>query len=94
MEDLILFIVFSLSVYRVTRLLIEDEILDEVRDWAYTKVKPGGRLSYLMGCPWCLSFWVAIPLMILYIASPTGMMVVGLPLAGSAIAGMIYQKVE
>lgn len=86
-------IVFLLAVYRATRLIIEDEILDGPRDWAYSKVKPGGKLAYLLGCPWCMSFWVAIPLAILYVLSPTGMMVAGLPLAGSAVTGLIYQKV-
>lgn len=86
-------IVFLISVYRLTRLIIEDEIFDAPRDWAYSKVKPGGKLEYLLGCPWCASFWVAIPLTILYLVSPTGMMVAGLPLAGSAVSGFIYQKV-
>jgi hypothetical protein len=90
---MIRFIVFLLAVYRATRLIIEDEILDGPRDWAYSKVKPGGKLAYLLGCPWCMSFWVAIPLAILYVVSPTGMMVAGLPLAGSAVTGLIYQKV-
>lgn len=93
MEAVIRFIVFLLAVYRVTRLIIQDEILDGPRDWAYSKVKRGGKLEYLLGCPWCMSFWVAIPLAILYIVSPTGMMVAGLPLAGSAVTGFIYQKV-
>ncbi len=90
---MIRFIVFLLAVYRVTRLIIEDEILDGPRDWAYRQVKPGGKLAYLLGCPWCMSFWVAIPFAILYVVSPTGMMVAGLPLAGSAVTGLMYQKV-
>lgn len=93
MIQLTLLLVFLLATYRLTRLVIEDEIFDRPRDWIYRKVKPGGKLEYLLGCPWCLSFWVAIPLMILYVFFPTGMMVVGLPLAGSAVAGLIYQKV-
>lgn len=93
MHKLILFLVFILSVYRVTRLLIEDEIIDEARDWYFSKVKTGGKLEYLMTCYWCLSFWVAIPFAILYIAKPDGMMVAGLPLASSAVVGFISQKV-
>lgn len=90
---MIRFIVFLLAVYRVTRLIIQDEILGDQRDWLYSKVKRGGKLEYLLGCPWCMSFWVAIPFAILYVVSPTGMMVVGLPLAGSAVTGLIDQKV-
>ena len=86
-------VVFLLAVYRTTRLILQDEILDGPREWAFSKAKPGGKLEYLLTCPWCLSFWVAIPLSILYLVSPTGMMVVGLPLAGSAVTGIIDQKV-
>lgn len=93
MTSSIRFIVFLLSVYRATRLIIQDEILDGPREWVYSKVKPGGKLEYLLSCPWCVSFWVAIPLAILYVVSPTGMMVVGLPLAGSAVTGILDQKV-
>lgn len=92
--NLVLLLVFFLATYRLTRLVIEDEIFDTPRDWLYSKVRSGGKLEYLLGCEWCVSFWVAIPLAILYIFLPTGMMVVGLPLAGSAITGLIYKKVN
>lgn len=93
MVALIRFVVFMLAVYRATRLILQDEILDGPRNWAFSKVKRGGKLEYLLTCEWCISIWVAIPLAILYIISPTGMMVAGLPLAGSAVTGFIYQKV-
>lgn len=93
MTKLIQFVVLILAVYRVTRLLIQDEIIDEAREWYFSKVKSGGKLEYLMTCYWCLSFWVSIPFAILYIARPNGMMVAGLPLASSAVVGFISQKV-
>lgn len=93
MREALRFIVFILTVYRVTRLIIQDEILDGPREWAFSKVKPGGKLYYLLTCYWCLSFWVAIPFAVLYITRPDGMMVAGLPLAGSAVTGFISQKV-
>lgn len=90
---LIRFVVFLLAVYRLSRLIIEDEILDDVRDWAFHRVKPGGKIEYLLTCYWCTSFWVAIPLAIMLIRFPDGMMVAGLPLAGSAVTGFLSQKV-
>lgn len=90
--ELVLLLVYLLTVYRLTRLVIEDEIADKPRDWVYSKIKPGGMLAYMLSCPWCVSFWLAIPLSIIYIMFPPAMMVIGLPLAGSAIAGLIYQK--
>jgi len=91
---LIRFVVLLLAIYRVTRLVVEDEILDEPRNWVFDRIKADGNLSYLLTCYWCTSFWVAIPLTILYIVYPPGMMVVGLPLAGSAVTGLIDQKVR
>jgi len=91
--EVLRFIVFALAVYRTCRLIIEDEILDGPREWLFTKIKPGGKIHYLLTCYWCLSFWVAIPFAILYITRPNGMMVAGLPLSGSAIAGFLSQKV-
>jgi len=93
MRDLIRFVVFLLAVYRLSRLIIEDEIADDVREWVFAHTKNGGKLQYLITCYWCTSFWVAIPLAILYIRSPNGMMVAGLPLAGSAVTGFLDQKV-
>lgn len=91
--NLIRFIVFVLSVYRVTRLIIQDEILDGPREWVFDRIKPDGKLAYLLTCYWCTSFWVAIPFAILYITRPNGMMVAGLPLTASAVTGLIDQKV-
>ncbi len=93
MKDLIRFIVFLLAVYRLSRLIIQDEIADGPRNWVYDHTKPGGKIHYMLGCYWCTSFWVAIPLAILYIRAPDGMMVAGLPLAGSAVTGFLDQKV-
>lgn len=93
MASVIRFVVLVLAIYRATRLIIQDEILADARDWAFEHVAPGGKLYYLLTCYWCLSFWIAIPFSILYIARPNGMMVAGLPLASSAIVGFISQKV-
>lgn len=93
MTDFVRVVVFILSVYRVSRLVIEDEITDGPRNWVYSKINPDGKLAYLLSCYWCISIWVAIPLAILYITSPNGMMVAGLPLAASAATGIISQKV-
>lgn len=91
--EVLRFIVFLLAIYRTCRLIIEDEILDGPREWIFRKIKYGGKIHYLLTCYWCLSFWVAIPFAIMYIKRPGGMMVAGLPLAGSAISGFISQKV-
>ena len=93
MIDLVSLIILVLAGYRLTRLIIEDEILDTPREWVRSKFKPNGKADYLLGCPWCMGFWVALIIAIMYLVIPTAMMVVALPLALSAAIGLIYQKV-
>lgn len=46
------------AVYRLTRLVTEDEILRPWRE-RLTAAAPTGRLAYLVTCPWCVSVWAA-----------------------------------
>lgn len=52
----------ALATYRLTRLAVEDTLLDEPRDalagWLDDRRHP--KLAELVSCPWCASFWVAI----------------------------------
>lgn len=53
---LLVLLVF-LAVARLTRLVVEDAILDRPRAWLQSR-KPDGPLAYLLGCPWCVSIWL------------------------------------
>lgn len=44
---------------RITRLIIDDTILDRPRLWWTLRLPP--FWVYLLGCPWCLSVWLAAP---------------------------------
>lgn len=92
MELLVALVLFGLGGYRITRLLIQDEILDTPRNWLFTRIEPGSKLEYLLTCYHCLGFWVSIFLVILYVLFPTAMMVVILPFAISAVIGLISEK--
>lgn len=51
---------------RLTRLLTTDKILEAARRWVVhrTDTMPtdrAERLSYFVTCPWCVSMWVAPP---------------------------------
>lgn len=59
-----LFIIASLAIYRVTRLIVQDAILDAPRDWLFNWL--GHRDSRfadwvldLLSCEWCVSVHVA-----------------------------------
>lgn len=43
---------------RLTRLVTTDRILEAPRDWVLDRVNPLGLLTYMLGCPWCISIYV------------------------------------
>lgn len=59
-----LLILLSLVVYRVTRFVLRDTLIETQRDWVYGKLldppKPwSDKLFELLSCPYCLSIWFA-----------------------------------
>jgi len=72
LSALVVIVVLSLVVYRVTRFLIEDTLIDAPRMWlrkrivgnvvgvAVSNTKPWrAKLIELSECPYCLSVWVS-----------------------------------
>lgn len=67
------FVILAFAVYRITRFLIHDTLIEKQRLWVYRKIAkavpaegggyriPEGRtkLLELLQCPWCLSIWIA-----------------------------------
>lgn len=68
-------VLLALASYRITRLIVIDSILDELRDWFFTKLdfkidKTTNvyqsrnvickKLSYLLQCTWCAGVWVSL----------------------------------
>ncbi len=50
-------IVRALATYRLTRLVGQDYITNDVRRWAQKRAPE--RIAYLLSCPWCISVWLA-----------------------------------
>lgn len=42
---------------RITRLVVEDEISREFREWIEDQLGPESQLTYLVNCPYCVSVW-------------------------------------
>lgn len=71
--DFLLFLFLGFAVFRVTRFLLKDTLIERQRMWllhriAKAKAGPGGmpdvspwrmKLLQLVQCAWCLSIWVA-----------------------------------
>ena len=92
-------LIAALATYRLTKLVLDDEIVAELRDAAYqglAKLPDGllkNKLVYLLGCPWCISIWAAASLYILSRTSPTLYDFYANVLGLSAVTGLVYERI-
>lgn len=82
--------------YRLTRIIVQDEVLDEQRDALETWLEEHGhdKLVYLSGCYWCSGFWMAVAAAVLRARAPEVWRAVRWPLAMSAAAGLIAEHAD
>lgn len=84
-----------LTVARVTRLLVDDQLANSYRLWV---VKRWGDLSwqsYLAHCPWCTSVWVATPVMPAAVLWPNRWVVMAFAIpAASMVTGVISEVID
>lgn len=85
----LLLIVAALATFRLTVLVNQDYITDTPRKWLQARLPE--KLGYMIGCPWCASFWLAIPVSYVVVWWPASRVVwfVLLALALSAVAGLL-----
>lgn len=74
---------------RVTRLVTKDYLTEDPRKWVQRNAPE--KVAYLVGCPWCTSFWVGGVIAIATTRWPRSRFVTGawLALTASHMAGMI-----
>lgn len=85
-----------LAVARLTRLVTEDKILEKPRDWVLDRVDPLGMLTYLLGCPWCVSVYLgaaAAPVAYYWGESPY-VVIPALALTASYVSGFLANFTE
>lgn len=91
-------LLLGLAAFRVWHLLAEDTVFDGVRrrvfrlyDWTDGPFPAGYRsgLDDFVGCPWCAGFWVAVVFWLAWVVWPDGALVVAVPLALSAVVGVL-----
>lgn len=76
-----------LAAFRVTRLIVKDDITEPLRK--RTTYRLTGRWGELFSCPWCVSFWLCLVLVLAYWAWPEPILWLSLPFAASAGVGLI-----
>lgn len=82
-------VILALAVYRITRLIVQDQVLDKVRVAIWKRHNSSSGIGYLITCYWCTSFWVSSLVVISYIIVPVPVTAIALVLALSAITGLI-----
>jgi hypothetical protein len=82
--------ILGAGTYRISKLFIEDVIFEKIREKIFTKFPPEtSRIGYLFTCYWCMSIWIGTLVTLGYILSSTIIVLVCLPFALSAIAGLL-----
>jgi hypothetical protein len=80
------------ATYRLTKLVMDDKITEDLRMAIYEKFPRDSKIAYFIGCPWCVSIWAGAVIFSLRKINPTGADIVSGLLAASAATGVAYTK--
>lgn len=74
---------------RATRLVTHDYITEDVRKSLQRRLPEKG--AYLIGCPWCASFWIGMLVAAIVVRFPNSRVVTAglIALAGSQASGLL-----
>ena len=92
MKQLINVAVDIAATYRLTKLVMDDKITEELRFKIYEKFPKGSKVAYFIGCPWCVSIWAGAVIFTLRKVNPAGADIVSGLLAASAATGVAYTR--
>lgn len=81
-----------IAVRRLTRLIQDDRITEELRDLYWDKFPANTKMGFLLTCPWCVSIWTGFAIFGLRKLSPETANVLSGLLAASEITGQLVQK--
>lgn len=84
----------SLAAYRLTKLIVEDEITSDLRETAINAAYDSGhdKLGYLLSCPHCVSVYTAAFTNGLRFVSPKAATLVNGALASAALVSLYYDN--
>lgn len=87
-------IVDALATYRITKLAIDDTFppVKALRKRAMNATKEGSWQEELLQCPWCLSFWIGLGVVVARRIAPGWWEPFGKAFAMSAVTGLLSEK--
>lgn len=101
----IVLLIDALACFRLTHLIIDDAIFAPVRDRlignAYgetrdlaghrPRIAARPRVAAFLTCPWCVSFWLGLLVVVLQVLIPAAWFYAAVTLALSAFAGLLSE---
>jgi hypothetical protein len=88
------FIILALGVFRLTRIITTDAVLNSLRERIWKKYPPErGGIGYLITCDWCSSIWTSSLVVVMYTIFTAPVFAVMCVLALSAVAGALTARV-
>lgn len=89
------FVTDALATFRLTRLVVDDEITQPLRDRVFARHDPdeGSRVGYLISCPFCSAVWLAAGVVAARAVAPRSWRRVSEALALAALAGEVAARV-
>lgn len=95
-------LVDTAAVYRLTKLVTEDYLTEDLRTLVqdkfpavfdkHTRLKRKHKMVYFINCPWCVSIWAAAFIFTLRQINPTLATYLSSILAASAVTGVAATK--
>ena len=91
------FVLVALAAFRVTRLVVFDQLTEPLRDHTVYKLSDDGFSGWvrdLFDCAWCAGFWIAGLFAIGWALNEQATLWVALPFAISAVTGLIARNLD
>jgi Protein of unknown function (DUF1360) len=82
-------VLLTLATYRLSRIIIEDTIMERFRHFVWRHFPYDKTIGYLITCYWCMGFWISSLFVVAYIIVPIPTIAVSSVLAISAAAGIL-----
>lgn len=91
------FLLLALATWRISAFLVGEEGPWRVARWLRERAGivhdpegdpvgyPDNPIAQALGCVWCMSFWMALPMLLLWLSGPGVVLVLMLALSGGAV---------
>ena len=87
------FVVLGLGTFRLSRLVVDDDITLPLRAWIFDRF-PSDWLISLLSCVWCTGVWISVAVAGSYAVAPVVLWWCMLPFALSAVAGLLEEATQ